>query len=198
MQLKPLCAVALVLLCEKPMHPYEMFQTLRTRGDDRLVKVRPGSLYRSVERLVEDGLATVVRVEQKDNRPERTVYGILPAGREAAREWVRENLAEEPDEFLLFPLVLSLAPILEWPEARRMLERRLDALRAQHEDYRSSVEAARAKGVPVSHLLEDEFQRSRLAHEIDFVEQLVRRVDDGRLEWVPNRGAAAHGDAVPA
>ena len=54
MQLKPLCAVALVLLCEKPMHPYEMFQTLRTRGDDRLVKVRPGSLYRSVERLVED------------------------------------------------------------------------------------------------------------------------------------------------
>ena len=51
MALTPLALSALGLLVERPMHPYEMYQLLLERHEDRFVKVRPGSLYHSVERL---------------------------------------------------------------------------------------------------------------------------------------------------
>ena len=40
--LTPLAVAALALLAEGPTHPYEMYQTLVQRSEDRLVKVRPG------------------------------------------------------------------------------------------------------------------------------------------------------------
>ena len=43
-ELTPLGLAALALLAERPMHPYEMYQTLVHRREDRNVKVRPGSL----------------------------------------------------------------------------------------------------------------------------------------------------------
>ncbi len=49
--LTPLAVSALALLNEHPMHPYEMYQSLLERHKDRIVKVRPGSLYHTVERL---------------------------------------------------------------------------------------------------------------------------------------------------
>ena len=53
--LTPLAVAALALLAERPSHPYEMYQTLVQRSEDRLVKVRPGSLYHTVDRLEAHG-----------------------------------------------------------------------------------------------------------------------------------------------
>ncbi|HWU59288.1 MAG TPA: PadR family transcriptional regulator, partial [Microbacteriaceae bacterium] len=36
----PLAIATLALLAERPMHPYEMYQTLIQRAEDRIVKVR--------------------------------------------------------------------------------------------------------------------------------------------------------------
>jgi DNA-binding PadR family transcriptional regulator len=52
-QLTSLGITVLALLRERPMHGYEMFQTLIQRHADRIVKVRPGSLYHVVDRLTE-------------------------------------------------------------------------------------------------------------------------------------------------
>lgn len=53
--LTPLGISALSLLVEEPMHPYKMYQPLMARHEDRLVKVRPGTLYHAVGRLAERG-----------------------------------------------------------------------------------------------------------------------------------------------
>src|ERR1700759_3275317 len=55
-QLTSLGISVLALLRERPMHGYEMFQTLVQRHADRIVKVRPGSLYHAVDRLTEEQL----------------------------------------------------------------------------------------------------------------------------------------------
>ena len=55
-ELMPLGIAALALLTERPMHPYEMYQILLLRKEDRIVKVRPGSLYHAVNKLEEGGL----------------------------------------------------------------------------------------------------------------------------------------------
>lgn len=47
-ELTPLGVASLALLAEEPRHPYEMYQVLMARHEDRLVKVRPGTLYHAV------------------------------------------------------------------------------------------------------------------------------------------------------
>jgi DNA-binding PadR family transcriptional regulator len=49
----------LALLRERPMHGYEMFQTLTARHADRMLKVRPGSLYHVVNRLTGEKLFVI-------------------------------------------------------------------------------------------------------------------------------------------
>ena len=47
-RLSPLALSTLALLTERPMHPYEMYQLMLQRREDRVVKVSAGSLYRAV------------------------------------------------------------------------------------------------------------------------------------------------------
>jgi DNA-binding PadR family transcriptional regulator len=96
--LTPLAVAALALLAERPMHPYEMYQTLITRSEDRLVKVRPGSLYHTVDRLTRQGFVEAVGTDRGGNRPERTTYNITESGQLALSERVAEMLATPVNE----------------------------------------------------------------------------------------------------
>lgn len=49
--LTPLALTVLRMLCDSPMHPYEMQQRIRDHAYDQAVKITHGSLYHSVERL---------------------------------------------------------------------------------------------------------------------------------------------------
>ncbi|MEV4245133.1 PadR family transcriptional regulator [Streptosporangium canum] len=77
------------------------------------------SLYRTIDRLAEAGLVAVPDTERDHAYPERTVYEVTDAGREAAREWLVDLLAVPKREFPQFPAALShlllLSPEdLEW------------------------------------------------------------------------------------
>ena len=87
-RLTPLAVSTLALLAEREMHPYEMYQLMIRRREDRVIKVSAGSLYRAVERLASDRLIAANGIERAGHRPERTVYAITDAGRAelAARE----------------------------------------------------------------------------------------------------------------
>jgi DNA-binding PadR family transcriptional regulator len=94
-QLTPLGVSVLALLRERPMHGYEMFQTLVARREDRIVKVRPGSLYHVVYRLAQEKLIRQTSTGRAGNRPERTIFEItdldyLVATTRAKIDWLRE------------------------------------------------------------------------------------------------------------
>ena len=52
----PLALAVLTCLFEKPMHPYEMAQTMRSRAKHESVKLNYGSLYGVVDGLEKRGL----------------------------------------------------------------------------------------------------------------------------------------------
>jgi PadR family transcriptional regulator len=82
-QLSSLGISVLALLRARPMHGYEMFRTLVERHADRIVKVRPGSLYHVVDRLTEEKLIRRAGTARDGKRPERAIFeitGITPAG----------------------------------------------------------------------------------------------------------------------
>jgi DNA-binding PadR family transcriptional regulator len=110
------------------MHGYEMFQTLTTRHQDRIVKVRQGSLYHAVYRLAEEDLIRPTLTGRNGNRPERTTFEITARGAAALTERVRELVATPVNEFPRFVVALAEIGNLDSDSALAAIGSRIAAL----------------------------------------------------------------------
>jgi len=131
-QRSPLGLLVLWQLVEGPKHVYGIQKLLEQQGKDRVVNVRArASLYQSLERLTRLGLVEVHRTVRGEGYPDRTLYAITDAGRETAREWLREMLRTTGEDYPEFIAAVSLLFGLAADEAREQLERRAESLEAQ-------------------------------------------------------------------
>ena len=64
-----LALAVLSCLNERPMHPYEISQTLRQRGKDQSIKLNYGALYGVVESLAKAGLIEPARPSARAGDP---------------------------------------------------------------------------------------------------------------------------------
>ena len=125
----PLALAVLSCLSERPMHPYEISTTLRTRGKEESIKLNYGSLYSVVESLRKHGLIRALETSRQGRRPERTVYEITEAGAAEHDDWLAELLSSPVREFTSLEAGLSLMAGLGPDEVARLLEERADRLR---------------------------------------------------------------------
>ncbi|HET6871119.1 MAG TPA: PadR family transcriptional regulator, partial [Solirubrobacteraceae bacterium] len=94
-QPSPLGLIVLWQLWGEPMHVYRMQKLFEAEGKDRIVNVRSrASLYQTIDRLQRLGLVDVSETIRQEGYPDRVVYAITDAGREVAREWLREMLSD--------------------------------------------------------------------------------------------------------
>jgi len=187
--LTPLGIAALALLAERPMHPYEMYQLLIQRREDRVVKVRRGSLYHAVDRLTELGLAEVRGTERAGNRPERTSYEITDAGRERLGSTIAEILATPVNEYPRFPLALGESHNLPLHEVTELLSARVALLQAELAEIERLTAAASAKGVARMYWFDADYRATLLRAEITWLTATVADIASGALPWL-DTGAA--------
>jgi DNA-binding PadR family transcriptional regulator len=182
MGMTPLAVSALALLEEHPMHPYEMLQLLRERGKADICTIKAGSLYHTMSRLAELGLAEVQGTERDGNRPERTVYGLTEAGRRAYVAWVRSRLAAPatPQEFAV---ALAEAHNLDPTEVVKILTNRRAQLAERAEGYRTAIDSARERGIPEAYYLEPERRLALLDCDIAWTDDILRRLSTGDIVW---------------
>lgn len=183
-ELSALAMAALGLLAERPMHPYEMYQLLMHRHEDRVLKVRPGTLYHAVGRLAEAGLVEATGTVKDGNRPERTNYAILPAGRERLNAALRQLLAEPVKEYPRFPQALSEAHNLPPGEVVGLLDRRLAALAEELAAMDSDSTTAEARNIPRFFWIEVGYMQHQLRAEVAWLQELRAAINDGSLPWV--------------
>lgn len=181
--LTPLGISALSLLVEEPMHPYEMYQLLMARHEDRLVKVRPGTLYHAVGRLEERGLVETAGTDREGNRPERTTYRITPAGREAMTARLQDMLAEPVNEYPSFPLAVAEAYNLPAAVVLELLDRRLVLLQGQLEFLQKGEAAVLKKDVARKYWIDLEYQQTMLRSEMGWIRSLQDQLRSGELPW---------------
>ena len=136
----------LALLRQRPMHGYEMFQTLTARHADRVLKVRPGSLYHVVNRLAEDKLIRATGTARNGNRPERTTYELTDAGVDALTARLRDLVAGPVNEFEKFVVGLAEIQHLDTASAREALGRRISALERSVSELRGLRDAGASAG----------------------------------------------------
>ena len=73
--------VILGLLRERPLHGYEIKQIIEEHMGD-WTSVAFGSIYFALDKLAEERFVEKIAVEQKGNRPSRSVYQMTAAGRD--------------------------------------------------------------------------------------------------------------------
>src|SRR3954470_5473662 len=153
----PLALAVLGCLNEKPMHPYEISTTLRTRGKERSIKLNYGSLHAVVESLQKHGLITARETTRDGRRPERTVYEITNAGIEEFEDWLAELLSTPVRDFTSLEAGLSLMPGLPPDEVARLLDDRSIKLRSELRTVDAEVAEAEAMGLPALFVVESTF-----------------------------------------
>jgi DNA-binding PadR family transcriptional regulator len=171
----PLALAVLVLLFERPMHPYEIAATLRMRNKGGSIKLRYGSLYTVIDTLAQVGLIQAKETVREGKRPERTIYAITPSGVKRMREWMRELLGTPVKEYPQFEAALSLLPAVPPEEALALLEARVRRLGEMSEELRAAVELA-VKHVEALFLVENDYRLSLIDAERQFIEGLIQRI----------------------
>lgn len=182
-ELTPLGVASLALLAEEPMHPYEMYQLLMARHEDRLVKVRPGTLYHSVGRLEENGLVEAMGTEREGNRPERTTYRITPAGHEALSARLQAMLSTPVNEYPVFPHAIAEAHHLPAAVVMELLEERLVAVGADLDFLVHAEATVTAKGLDRKYWIDITYQQAMRRTEIAWIRDLLEELGNGRLPW---------------
>src|SRR5215471_7616558 len=92
----------LVFLRLKPMHPYELQSIIRITHKDDFLQLNPGSLYNSIERLLQAGLIEVAETARSGRRPERTIYRLTTQGWIEAKKWLLELLESPAPDSIWF------------------------------------------------------------------------------------------------
>jgi len=178
----PLALAVLVSLYERPMHPYEVAQTLRQRAKQESVRLNYGSLYAVVESLEKKGFIKATGTTREGKRPERTVYEITDDGTREMEDWMTELIGVPAKEYPAFMAGLSFLPSLDPDDALAALRGRADALTVKLAAMRGAMKAATDAGLPRIFELENEYEVSQVAAELKYVNGLVKDMESGTLE----------------
>jgi DNA-binding PadR family transcriptional regulator len=175
--------IVLWQLFNEPMHVYRMQKLFEAEGKDRIVNVRSrASLYQAIERLQRLGLVEVSETIRQEGYPDRVVYAITEAGRDAARQWLREMLSDTSGQYPEFIAALSILFGLPVEEARAQLELRAERIAAQLADSERSLEAA-PPALPRLFLLEEEYRKTMLQAELEWLGGVTEDLKAGRIAW---------------
>jgi DNA-binding PadR family transcriptional regulator len=178
----PLALAVLVTLYERPMHPYEVAQTLRTRAKQESVRLNYGSLYAVVEALEKRGLITARETVREGKRPERTIYAITDQGAREMIDWMTELIGVPEKEYPKFMAGLSFLAALAPDDALRALHARAEVLGFKLAQIRGSIRVAADVGLPRLFGLESEYEEQQMAAELHFVTGVIKDIESGDLE----------------
>ena len=178
----PLALTVLSLLEVEPLHPYAMQRLIRQWGKDKVVNVgQRANLYKTIRRLLDAGLITVLHTERDHQYPERTVYALTEVGRTVRHRWLVDMLARPRREFPEFPAALSFAMLLDPAGVAELLTQRADELRRELAAIDEDLRAAGA--IPRVAVLETEYLRALTRAEVAWVDAVVAELRSGVLSW---------------
>lgn len=179
-----LALAVLSCLNERPMHPYEISQTLRQRGKDQSIKLNYGALYGVVESLTKAGLIEPRETVREGKRPKRTVYAITEAGAQEHDEWLEDLIATPVRDYHSLEAGLALMAGLAPDQVVRALEERTVKLRVELASVEESLRIVEEMRLPEIFSIEADLRQALLRAELDFVTALAERMRTGTLTGV--------------
>ncbi|WP_410651858.1 PadR family transcriptional regulator [Amycolatopsis sp. cmx-4-54] len=183
-KLTPLAMAVLELLHERAMHPYEMAQLMRERFVNTRVKVKAGSLYHAVDRLVQNGFVEVVETQRDGKRPERTVYAMTEAGRDEfvtrAQDMLATPAEEYPEYLSALAVIDELGPEMSVTQLKHRVLRLQAAIASDQVVLENLVNEHK---LPEIYWLDWSYATARRAFELEWTRKLVEDLESGRIRF---------------
>ncbi|HEV7966672.1 MAG TPA: PadR family transcriptional regulator [Candidatus Acidoferrales bacterium] len=187
----PLALAILVLLYERPMHPYEMATIMRERRKEHSIKLNYGSLYTVIEQLLRENFIAVRETLKEGKRPTKTIYELTAAGEVELIDWMRELVSSPVKEYPMFEAAISLLPVLPPEEVIDLLEIRIGLLEKTIADFDEEDRICREMNLPRLFSLESEYYKTLTLAEYKFSKDLLSDIqrDAGGLRsgWTEMR-----------
>ncbi len=187
----PLALAILVLLYERPMHPYEMAATLRERRKESSIRLNYGALYAVIEQLLREKFIAVREILKEGKHPAKTVYELRSLGEIELIDWMRELVSSPVKEFPVFEAAISLLPVLPPEEVMELLEIRIGLLEKTIDQIDEEELKCRAMKLPRLFSLESEYYKAMTVAEYEFSKELLSDLkrDTGKLRssWTEMR-----------
>lgn len=179
------------LLSQRPRHGYDLHAAFEAVvGGRQNWDVKPAQIYTTLGRLEEGGLVIRQGVG-RGGGPEKLIYDITPAGRQALADWLLEPIEaqHQRDEFFL-KLMISIAtgavdPYRVIYVQRTSLYRQLHALTVQRGEANPATSLA--------HILLLDRAAMHLEADLRWLDMLEARLDDIRRQPVPEPSARPRG-----
>lgn len=182
-EVSPLALSILELLNERPMHPYELAATMRSRHHDEFIRLNFGSLYHTVDVLERNGWIVPVEREKEGRRPERTIYRLTDSGSDVLLSVVTDILARPRREYPYFAAGLMFMHNLEAPDVAAHLRRRAVMLSGVSAKLSHILHELLTQGHQRLQLIELEHKIAMLEAERVWVLGLADEIAKGKLEW---------------
>jgi len=171
------------LLEQRPRHGYELHDAFEAVvGGEENWDVKPAQIYTTLTRLEQGGLIVEESLEQ-DGGPEKRIYALTPAGREALRDWLYAPVRTEHqrDEFFL-KLMIGLATG-EADPYRIIYTQRASLYRDLHD-----LTARRSQADPrseLAHILLLDQAIMHLEADLRWLDMVEARLDEVRRQPLP-------------
>jgi len=182
----PLALAVLVVLAERPSHPYEIATTLRQRQKHETVRLNYGSLYGVVESLERRGLIEAQETRRSGRLPERTVYRLTDSGLVEMHDWLTDLLSTPVRDYPALQAALSFLPAVPPDDVVALLTERAHHLEAELAQAAATRELAYKAGLPRLFWVEAEYYIVLREAELGYVRQLTADIESGALdglEW---------------
>jgi DNA-binding PadR family transcriptional regulator len=180
----------------EPMYPYEMAQTLRSRGKEKSVKINWGSFYTVVGNLEKYGFIRSVGTQREGRQPERTLYEITDEGMAELKDWLRELIGVPEELPTPFEAALGDWFVLGPDEVTRLLTARLDALEKDNETRASDLRTFTER-LPRLLLVEAEYQLAMRLAEANWVRGLLGEIVTGAISGLDTWRQFAQTGEIP-
>jgi DNA-binding PadR family transcriptional regulator len=171
--------VILGLLRERPLHGYELKQTIEEHMGD-WTSIAFGSVYFALGKLSEEGFVEQVATEQEGGRPSRTIYQITAAGREEFLRLLRDVWGEVERHYYAIDVGLAFMESLPVEEVKSYLRRRVaelaaivDHVLAHRTEQLASSEVPRTAAAVFDHSL------AHFRAELHWTQDLLAQVERG-------------------
>jgi len=171
--------VILGLLRERPLYGYEIKQLIEEHMSD-WTSIAFGSIYFALDKLADEKFVENVEVEQKGNRPSRSVYQITASGRDEFLRLLREEWQQMERQYFPIDVCLFFFDKLPIGEVKNYLKIRQAALHKALE-YLQNHREEQLTLPEVPRLATAIFDHS-LAHtqaEFSWVTNLLEKVEKG-------------------
>lgn len=188
--LPPLAIAALAVFSQGESHPYEVYSTMRKRREDRVVKLNPGTLYRQITKLAEDGFLIEGGTTREGNRPERTTYTITEAGRQQLVGQLRTMISTPVYEFPAFPGAAGALHHLDRDDAVAQLTLRVDVLTEELAVMDVAATQLLDGNLPQRFWLDLDYLRSQYRAEERWCRATAEAIADGSIDWYSDPGCA--------